>query len=209
LRRDAQATRATAAVAIKAGRVKIKRPKTAPNRDEAPALTLGLVEVREIVPASKRSKATGQPPLWRLVTTLPVATLAQALDAVRLYRLRWRIEEVFRVLKSDGLDIEESQLETAARLLNLATLGLVAAARIIQLVDARDGSPRPATDVIEAEYIEAVAAISAMLEAVPSGRRTPIRRARCHGLPGSPRGWAAGTAIINRSSPQQIVGPGA
>ena len=38
-----------------------------------------------------------QPLLWRLVTTLPVATLANALEVVRLYRLRWRIEEVFRL----------------------------------------------------------------------------------------------------------------
>ena len=83
---------------------------------------------------------------------------------MRLYRLPGRIQEVFRVLKSDGCDIEESQLETAGRLLNLAALGLVAAARIIQLVDARDGSSRPATDVIEPEDIEAAAAISATLE---------------------------------------------
>jgi hypothetical protein len=32
------------------------------------------------------------PLLWRLVTTLPVATCADAEDVVRLYRLRWRIE---------------------------------------------------------------------------------------------------------------------
>jgi hypothetical protein len=35
---------------------------------------------------------------------------------------------VFRILKSDGLDVEQSQLETAGRLLTLAALGLVAAA---------------------------------------------------------------------------------
>jgi len=162
----------TATVAIKAGSVTIRRPKTAPNRDEAPALTLGLVEVRE-VPAGKRRKGAGQPLLWRLVTTLPVATLAEAQDVVRLYRLRWRIEEVFRVLKSDGLDIEESQLETAGRLLNLAALGLVAAARIVQLVDARDGSSRPATDVIEPEDIEAAAAISATLEGGTDRQKNP------------------------------------
>ena len=177
----------TATVAIKAGSVTIKRPKTAPNRDEAPALTLGLVEVREIVPAGKRCKEAGQPVLWRLVTTPPVATLAEAQDVVRLYRLRWRIvpearlrhdEEVFRVLKSNGLDIEQSQLETAGRLLNLAALGLVAAARIVQLVDARDGSSRPATDVIEPEDIEAAAAISATLEG-------GTRRQKNHHPPGS------------------------
>ena len=154
-----------ATVTIKAGRVTVRRPKSMPNRNEAPALELGLVEVRETVSAAGApAKGAGQPLLWRIVTTLPVETLADAEDVVRLYRLRWRIEEVFRVLKSDGLDIEESQLETAGRLLNLAALGLVAAARIIQLVDARDGSSRPATDVIEPEDIEAAAAISATLE---------------------------------------------
>jgi Transposase DDE domain len=168
----------TATVAIKAGTVTIKRPKTTPNRNETPALTLGLVEVREVVPAGRKSKAAGQPLLWRLVTTLPVATLADAQDVVRLYRLRWRIEEVFRVLKSDGLDIEESQLETAGRLLNLAALGLVAAARIIQLVDARDGSSRPATDVIEPKEMEAAAAISATLEG-------KTQRQKNHHPPGS------------------------
>jgi len=32
--------------------------------------------------------------------------------------------------ESDGLDIEDSQIESAARLFNIAALGLVAAARI-------------------------------------------------------------------------------
>jgi hypothetical protein len=177
-----------ATVAIKAGTVTIRRPKSAPNRHEAATLTLGLVEVREVVPKTRKPKArkagtageaakeAGQTLLWRLVTTLPVATLADAQEVVRFYRLRWRIEEVFRVVKSDGLDIEDSQLETAGRLLNLAALGLVAAARIIQLVDARDGSSRPATDVIEAEDIDAAAAISATLEGGTDRQKNPHAR---------------------------------
>ncbi len=150
----------SAKVALKAGTVTIKRPRSAPDRQDAATLTLGLVEVREEkVPAGVK-----EPLLWRLVTTLPVATFDNAQEAVRLYRLRWRIEEVFRVLKSDGLNIEDSQLETADRLLNLAAQGLVAAARIIQLVDARDGSVRPATDVIDADDIPAATAICAPLQ---------------------------------------------
>jgi hypothetical protein len=130
----------TASVVLKAGTVTIKRPQSTPDRQDPKTLTLGLVEVRE----DAATAGAGQPLLWRLVTTLPVETLADALEVVRLYRLRWRIEEVFRILKSNGLKIEDSQLETADRLFNLAAFGLVAAARIIQLVDARDGSTRPA-----------------------------------------------------------------
>jgi hypothetical protein len=159
----------TAQVALKAGAVTIKRPRSAPDRQDAATLTLGLVEVREeAAPAGVR-----EPLLWRLITTLPVATLDDAQEVVRLYRLRWRIEEVFRVLKSDGLDIEDSQLETADRLFNLAAQGLVAAARIIQLVDARDGSVRPATDVIEAEDIPAATAICATLQGNTERQQNP------------------------------------
>jgi hypothetical protein len=158
----------TATVTIKAGTVTLRRPRGAPNRGEPPTLTLGLVEVREAA-----AKGTGKPLLWHLLTTLPVATLAEAEDVVRLYRLRRRIEEVFRIMKRDGLDIESSQLETAARLFNLAAFALVAAARTIQLVDARDGSTRPATDVIAPEQIEAAAAISTTLEGATLRQKNP------------------------------------
>jgi hypothetical protein len=160
-----------ARVVLKARTITIKRPNSTPDRQDATKLTLGLVEVRE-----EGAPAGVEPLLWRLLTTLPVATRAQALEVVRLYRLRWRIEEVFRILKSNGLKIEESQLETADRLFNLAAFGLVAAARIIQLVDARDGSTRPATDVIEADDIKAAAAISATLEGDTERQQNPHKK---------------------------------
>jgi hypothetical protein len=80
--------------------------------------------------------------VWHLLTTLPVATLKDAQEVIRFYRLRWRIEEVLRLMKKDGLDIEDSQVETTGRLFNLAALALAVAARTIQLVDARDGFER-------------------------------------------------------------------
>jgi hypothetical protein len=79
--------------------------------------------------------------------------------------------------------IEDSQLETANRLLNLAAFGLVAAARIIQLVDARDGSTRPATDVIEVDEIKAAAAISATLEGGTERQKNPHKKGTLAWLP--------------------------
>lgn len=107
----------TATVTIKAGTVTLQRPMSAPNRGEPPTLTLGLVEVRE----AAAPKGAGKPLLWHLLTTQPVATLAEAEDVVRIYRLRWRIDGVLRIMKRDGLDIESSQLETAGRLFNLCS----------------------------------------------------------------------------------------
>ena len=49
--------------------------------------------------------------------------------------------------------------------------------RILQLVDARDGSDRPATDVIDAELIEPAAAIGKTLEGKTERQRTRTRRA--------------------------------
>ena len=159
----------TATVAVKAGTVTIRKPANGGERQDPATLTLNLVEAREVDVAP----GVKAPLLWRLVTTLPVATFAEAAEGVHLYRLRWRIEEVFRCLKSDGLRLEDSQVESAARLFNLAALGLVAAASIIQLVDARDGSERPASDVIAAEEIEAAAAIGASLEGATARQKNP------------------------------------
>lgn len=158
-----------ATVALKAGTISIERPKLRGMAREPKCLTLGLIEAAEVdvVPGTPR------PLLWRLITTLPVTSRAAAEEVVRLYRLRWRIEQVFRTLKSDGLKLEDSQVESAGRLFNLAALGLAAAAQIIQLVDARDGSARPATDVIDAGDMAAVAAIGASLEGATARQQNP------------------------------------
>ena len=43
----------------------------------------------------------------------------------------------------------------------------------MQLVDARDGGPRPATDVIDASDIDAVTAVSASLEGKTARQKNP------------------------------------
>lgn len=131
----------------------LKRPKRAAG-DAPQSLDLFLVSASEPQGALQ----------WRLLTSRPIMEPRDALEAIRLYRLRWRGEEVFRLLKRDGLALEDSQIETAPRLFNLAALGLEAAVRIIQLVDARDGSERPATDVVDAAAIAPARAIAATLE---------------------------------------------
>ena len=90
-----------------------------------------------------------------------------------MYRLRWRIEQSFRMLKSDGLRFEEAQTYDTHRLFNLAALAIGAAVRIIQLVDARDGSDRPASDVASEAEIEAAAALSPTLEGKTARQKNP------------------------------------
>ena len=56
---------------------------------------------------------------------------------------------------------------------NLAAMALVAALRIIQLVDARDGSPRPAGDVIDDEFAIALQRLSKKLEGKTNRQKNP------------------------------------
>jgi hypothetical protein len=77
------------------------------------------------------------------------------------------------MLKSDGFRLDECQTTAAWRLSDLATLALLGAIRIIQLVDARDGSERPASDVANQVEITAVEAIGSTLEGKTAKPRNP------------------------------------
>jgi Transposase DDE domain len=159
-----------ARVLIKVAAVEFGRPNQ-PVLRAAPLPAVNVVEVVEV------DAPTGvEPLLWRLVTTLPVGTLGDACEIVRLYRLRWRIEETFRTLKKDGLRLEETQVAEASAIMKLAALALAAAVRIVQVVDARDGSRRPATDCVAAHDIEAVVAISQSLEGATVRQQNPWPR---------------------------------
>jgi len=161
-----------ASVAVKAGQVCIARPLNGADRADLPSVTLTLVEVHEVDPP-RGQKAI----VWRLLTTLQVRgqpdELAAAQEIVQLYRLRWRIEQVFRSMKSDGLCLEETQIHEASRLFKLTAIALVAAARNIQLVDARDGSRRPASDVADEHVIAAAEAIGPTLEGKTERQKNP------------------------------------
>ena len=148
-----------AKVELRAGKVRIACPQAYCGKGLAQTIELTLVEAREVdVPEGKAALH------WRLFTTHAVDNAAQADEVVQLYRLRWRIEQTFRALKSDGLALEDSQVTDAERMFNLAAMGLAGAVRTIQLVDARDGSPRPASDVIDDELVPALLRISRSLE---------------------------------------------
>lgn len=156
-----------ARVEIRSGRLRIARPAGA-ERSDPPWLDLGLVEVIEPDPPAGAAALH-----WRLLTSLPTDGPEAAREVVRLYRLRWRIEEVFRALKRDGLKLEDTQVQSAERLFRLAALALGAAARILQLVDARDGSPRSMADVLDPSLVEPVALLVRAREGATARQKNP------------------------------------
>jgi hypothetical protein len=68
------------------------------------SVTLYAIEARDC------TEGIENPILWRLLTTVNVESLDTALLCIEWYTCRWIIEEVFRILKKEGFDIEASEL---------------------------------------------------------------------------------------------------
>ena len=158
----------TAKLSLRAGPIRMARPRHGADRHDPEHLDLRLVEAREEAPPPGTEAVH-----WRLITTLPAADLQAAEEIIQIYRLRWRIEQVFRATKNDGLGLPDIQMHDAARLLKMAALAIGAAVRTIQLVDARDGGVRPASDVADANTREAAAAIGPTLEGKTPRQQNP------------------------------------
>ena len=66
---------------------------------------------------------------WKLITNLPVESLADAVEKLQWYALRWKIEVFFKILKS-GCKIEDSKLRTAEGLCKYIAINSILAWRI-------------------------------------------------------------------------------
>lgn len=108
----------------------------APKRQAGqPPLSVWAIEARELRPPKGAA-----PILWRLLTTLPVTSVAAACEKVGWYAQRWQIEVLHKVLKS-GCQIEQRQLETAARLERALAVDQVVAWRLLALCKAAREQP--------------------------------------------------------------------
>lgn len=126
---------------IKCCEVEIKRPKNCSDKTASETLVLRIVEAKEI-----NCPVDQKPIHWRLFTTHRPTNFEQAQQIILWYRCRWNIEEVFRTMKKQGLNIESSQIESASGLMKLAIVALCAVIKIMQLVLARDGTTEQKTN---------------------------------------------------------------
>jgi hypothetical protein len=76
------------------------------------------------------------------------------------YQRRWVIEQLFRVMKSQGLQLQDSQITKAERLVKLAAVATKAACVDIRLTQGRDRTDAmPAPTVFTAPEINTLAAL--------------------------------------------------
>jgi hypothetical protein len=159
----------TATLGLRFGTVELKCPSRTGVKGLPRSVQLTLVEAVELAPPDDV-----EPVHWRLLTTHQAGTIADAWQIVDWYRMRWTIEQLFRVLKTQGLRIEDSQIDSAPPLLNLIAVATKAAAITIQLVQVRDGqSQLPASTAFDGNQMAALAALNARYEAKSPRQRNP------------------------------------
>lgn len=159
----------TAKLELRFGEVTIARPVHLSAHAAPLQVTLRVVDVCEYdVPPGEK------PIHWRLGTTHEVKDIEAALRIVGWYRLRWNIEQLFWVMKSQGFDIESSQLTTADALMKLAIITARTACRVMRLVRARDGqAPQAASDLFEPDQIELLAVLQLQYEGRTARQKNP------------------------------------
>lgn len=95
------------------------------------SITVWAIEARE----NAQSVPAGEKPvLWRLLTTHSAANFEQARQIVYWYSMRWYIETLFRLLKTDGFNIESCELEEGTAIVRMTLFCLNAALRCMCLL---------------------------------------------------------------------------
>jgi Transposase DDE domain len=162
----------TATLALRARPVEIKRPQRNLIQEAAklpPSVTLSLVDAYEIDPPAEAGRIH-----WRLLTTHRVKTFAEARRMTGFYRQRWTIEQLFRLMKTKGFNIEAVRIRDDEPFENLAAATLVAAVTVQQMVRDRDGkAKRPCEDVIDTADRPILEAICHSLEGKTEKQKNP------------------------------------
>jgi hypothetical protein len=139
-----------AVVRVAAGEVKVLAPRPKRGEHGNEPLAMWAVHVREVNPPR------GQEPLeWILLTNVRTGTLAEACERIDWYECRPVIEEYHKAQKT-GCGIEEPQFTTRKAMEVVIALLSVVATRLLRLRDLSrrsDAEVRPATEVVDEEYV--------------------------------------------------------
>lgn len=132
---------------------------------------------------------------WKLLTTHSVEDFSQALQMVR-----WYIEQLFRLLKKQGFDLEQTQLETGWAIRKLAVMQRTALLKILQMNIAysQPEGGQPIQEVFDPEQIEALHLLNTKLQGKTPNNKTRTTRPEPNGQRGSWLVWAVGKDMILR-----------
>ena len=162
-----------ARLSVRFGTVRICRPASCSDPKAPAVIELSAIEVSEVNPPP------GEEPIkWRLLSTHDVKTVDDALRLIGWYRQRWHIEQLFRTVKRQGLDIEDSSIVEGDALEKLVVIALIAACQTMQLVLAL-ASPhdtQPASHVFNDRELQVLDALQARLQGRTVKQQNPYPR---------------------------------
>lgn len=116
------------------------RPPQGKQADYAP-MNLCVIHAREVSKPLERERIE-----WKLLTNLPVQSMAEAVEKLHWYALRWKIETFHKILKS-GCRAEQAKLRTTERLVRLIAVYCILSWRIFWLTMAFRISPEQPAEV--------------------------------------------------------------
>ncbi|WP_451995163.1 IS4 family transposase [Azospirillum argentinense] len=100
-----------------------------------PALSLTVLRARERDAPADRPRID-----WKLLTDLPVLSNEDAIEKLRWYSVRWKIELFHKILKS-GCKAEEARLRSADRLVKLIAVYCLVSWRVFWLTMINRSAP--------------------------------------------------------------------
>lgn len=141
----------TACVGVAAGAVQLQVPHVKYGEHGREPLSAWVIHVKELQPPA------GQEPLeWILLTNVPTEKKAEAWERVNWYQCRPMVEEYHKAQKT-GCGMELPQFTTRKALEVVIAMVSVVAVQLLRLRDlSRQNDQRPATDVVDEAYVEAL-----------------------------------------------------
>jgi len=159
---------------VRYGQVTLVRPQIAGREKYPKTQKVWIVQAKEkleTVPLHEKGIE------WRLYTSHPVAGEEQATKIINHYKRRWIIEDVFRTLKSEGINYEGSELESGPALRKLFILAFMAAIQILQLRQAREGTTGQQTSLVfSAEQVACMEDLLPRFEGKTEKQKNPYPR---------------------------------
>lgn len=147
----------SAVLELKWGRVSILKPTSCNDKNIPSCTELFVIEAKE--------KDVTKGIYWRLLTTHSINNEQEALQLIEWYKHRWYIEQMHRLLKTDGFRIERSQLEQGWAIRKLTLLAMMATLRILQMMLAyEDDNEQPIDEVFDKEQQKCLKVINGQLE---------------------------------------------
>jgi hypothetical protein len=100
-----------------------------------------------VIHAQERDSPRGRDRVdWKLITDLPVTSRKEAIEKLKWYSLRWKIEVFHKILKS-GCKAEAAKLRTANRLVNLISVLAILSWRIFWMTMMNRAAPNADPEV--------------------------------------------------------------